>query len=110
MNTQPDSLTPELIARFAAIVGEKHAVTAPEDIAPHVMEQRGLFGGTTSLVLRPANTDEVSQIMRLATETKTAIVPQGGNTGLVGGQMPDKSGRQVVLSLSRLNRIREIDL
>ena len=110
MNTQPDSLSPELIARFAAIVGEKNALTTPEDIAPHIMERRGLFGGATSLVLRPANTEEVSQIMRLATDTGTAIVPQGGNTGLVGAQMPDQSGKQVVLSLSRLNRIREIDL
>lgn len=104
------TLDPQLISRFAAIVGERHALTAPEDIAPYVSEPRGLYGGVTPLVLRPANTEEVSRIMRLATETRTPIVPQGGNTGLVGGQMPDGSGTQVVVSLSRLNRIREIDL
>ena len=60
-------------------------------------------------MLKPGSVDEVSRILRLATETRTPIVPQGGNTGLVGGQMPDGSGREVVLSLSRLNRIREID-
>jgi FAD/FMN-containing dehydrogenase len=59
--------------------------------------------------LRPGSTGEVSRILRLATETGTPIVPQGGNTGLVGGQMPDSSGREIVVSLSRLNRIREID-
>ena len=98
-----------LIARFVAIVGERYAVRAADEIAPYVMEPRGLYGGVTPLVLRPGCVDEVSRIMALATETGTAIVPQGGNTGLVGGQMPDKSGTQIVLSLSRLNKIREID-
>ncbi|MGC4026991.1 MAG: FAD-binding oxidoreductase [Mesorhizobium sp.] len=99
-----------LIARFAAIVGEKYAVRAGADIVPFVSEPRGLYGGVTPLVLRPGSVDEVSRIMALATETRTPVVPQGGNTGLVGGQMPDKSGGQIVLSLSRLNRIREIDV
>src|SRR5690606_14243913 len=103
-------LDPALIDRFAAIVGERHALRSEADIAPHVVEQRGLFGGRTALVLKPGSTEEVSRILKLATETGTPIVPQGGNTGLVGGQMPDGSGREVVLSLSRLNRIREIDL
>ena len=60
-------------------------------------------------MLKPGSVDEVSRILRLATETRTPVVPQGGNTGLVGGQMPDGSGREIVLSLSRLNRIRELD-
>lgn len=98
-----------LIARFATIVGERYAVRDAGDIAPYVSEPRGLYGGVTPLVLRPGNAVEVSRIMALATETRTAIVPQGGNTGLVGGQMPDRSGSQIVLSLSRLNRIRELD-
>lgn len=99
----------DLIARFAAIVGERHAITDAPDIEPFVTEQRGLFGGVTPLVLRPGSVNEVSRIMKLATETRTPIVPQGGNTGLVGGQMPDRSGNQIVLSLSRMDRIREID-
>ena len=80
------------------------------DIAPYVTERRGLWHGRTALVLRPGSVEEVSRIMRLATETGTPVVPQGGNTGLVGAPgaaMP--SGREIVLSLSRLNRIREID-
>ncbi|MBA3447363.1 MAG: FAD-binding oxidoreductase [Pseudaminobacter sp.] len=99
-----------LLDRFAAIVGEPHALRAESDIAPYVAERRGLYPGRSPLVLRPGGVDEVSRILTLATETKTPIVPQGGNTGLVGGQMPDRSGREIVLSLSRLNRIREIDL
>ncbi|MCT7373603.1 FAD-binding oxidoreductase [Chelativorans salis] len=110
MDETPASLDPGLVDRFVAIVGKHHALTAPQDIAPHIEEPRGLFGGLTSLVLKPGSTEEVSRILKLATETGTPIVPQGGNTGLVGGQMPDATGREVVLSLSRLNRIREIDL
>lgn len=98
-----------LIARFAAIVGARHAVTDAAEIEPYVTEQRGLFSGVSPLVLRPGSVEEVSAIMKLATETRTPIVPQGGNTGLVGAQMPDRSGNQIVLSLSRMNRIREID-
>ncbi|MBX3596932.1 MAG: FAD-binding oxidoreductase [Rhizobiaceae bacterium] len=98
-----------LIARFAAIVGERYALREPEDLTPFTSEPRGLFGGATQLVLRPGTVEEVSRIMVLATQTGTAIVPQGGNTGLVGGQMPDKSGNQIVLSLARLNRILDID-
>jgi FAD/FMN-containing dehydrogenase len=99
----------DIIARFAAIVGEAHALRDPADIAPYVEERRKLWPGTTPLVLRPGNRDEVREIMLLASETGTPVVPQGGNTGLVGGQVPDRSGAQIVLSLSRLNRIREID-
>lgn len=103
-------LDPGLVRRFAEIVGERHALTDTGDIAPYLIEPRGLWHGRTSLVLRPGSVDEVSRIMRLATETRTPIVPQGGNTGLVGAQVPDEGGGQVVLSLSRLNRIRELDL
>ena len=103
-------LDPALIDRFAAIVGDKYALRDEHDIAPYLIERRGLWHGATSLVLRPGSVEEVSQIMRLATETGTPIVPQSGNTGLVGAQVPDRSGREIVLSLSRLNRIREIDV
>jgi FAD/FMN-containing dehydrogenase len=109
MDTVAASLDPALVARFAAIVGERYAVTDQPDIAPYLEERRGLWHGRTSLVLRPGSVEEVSKIMRLASETGTPVVPQSGNTGLVGAQVPDASGHAVVLSLSRLNRIREID-
>jgi FAD/FMN-containing dehydrogenase len=100
---------PALLGRFAAIVGERHALRAEAEIEPYVTERRGLYPGRSALVLRPGSVEEVSRIMRLATETRTPVVPQGGNTGLVGAQVPDRSGREIVLSLSRLNRIREVD-
>lgn len=100
---------PGLLDRFAAIVGDRYALRGDADIAPYLVEPRGLWHGSTPLVLRPGSVEEVSRIMRLATETGTPIVPQSGNTGLVGAQVPDRSGRDVVVSLSRLNRIREID-
>ncbi len=98
-----------LIERFAAIVGEKNALTAPEDIAPFMIEQRDLYQGRSPLVLRPASTEEVSAILKLANETKTPVVPQGGNTGLVGGQTPDQSDTTIVLSLGRMNKVRSVD-
>ncbi|MGN6583576.1 MAG: FAD-binding oxidoreductase [Rhizobiaceae bacterium] len=108
MSDQP--LSPQILTRFAEIVGERHALTSPDDIAPFVQERRGFFTGRTSLVLKPGSVEEVSRIMRLAAETRTPIVPQSGNTGLVGGQIPDQSGREVVLSMVRLDKIREVDV
>jgi FAD/FMN-containing dehydrogenase len=98
---------PGLLARFAAIVGEKYAITDPQLQAPYVVEMRDLFRGHTPMVLRPASVAEVSAIVKLANETATPIVPQGGNTGLVGGQIPHHN--EIVLSLTRLDRIREVD-
>lgn len=109
MTDNSTPLDPALLDRFVGIVGERHALRQAADIAPYVTERRGRYPGISPLVLRPGSVDEVSRIMKLATETRTAIVPQGGNTGLVGAQVPDLSGTQVILSLSRLNRIREID-
>src|SRR5215468_4462185 len=97
----------ELIARFKEIVGDKYAVTDAADIAPYVTEERDLFHGRSPLVLRPGSTAEVSAICKLASEHKIALVPQGGNTGLVGGQTPHNG--EVVVSLRRMDRIREID-
>lgn len=103
----PPLLSPDLITRFAAIVGEKYAVVDPAEIAPYLTEERMLYQGHSKLVLRPGSTAEVAAICKLANETRTAIVPQGGNTGLVGGQTPHHG--EVVISLKRLDRVREID-
>src|SRR6202044_1799403 len=85
---QDRKLDPALLARFAAIVGDKFAITDPDLKAPYLHEMRNLFQGHTPMVLRPGSVAEVSAILKLASETATAIVPQGGNTGLVGGQIP----------------------
>ena len=79
-------------------------------MAPYLVEWRDRYRGKAALVLKPGETEEVAAILKLANETKTAIVPQGGNTGLVGGQIPFETGHEVVVSLERLNRVRDIDL
>src|SRR5580700_7351279 len=104
---QRQQLDADLLGRFAAIVGARNAITEPAEIAPYVSEERGLYHGASPLVLRPGSPDEVAAILRLANETRTPIVPQGGNTGLVGGQTPLNG--EIVLSLKRLDRIREVD-
>jgi FAD/FMN-containing dehydrogenase len=95
--------------RLAAVVGERHALRGGDDMAPYLVEQRNRYFGKAAMVLRPGSTEEVSRLLKIASETGTAIVPQGGNTGLVGAQTPFEHGREVVLSLGRMNRIRAID-
>ena len=101
------ALHPDLLARFAAIVGERYAITDPQKQAPYLVEMRDMFHGRTPMVLRPDSAAQVAAILKLANETATAIVPQGGNTGLVGGQTPHDG--EIVLSLTRLDKIREVD-
>ena len=100
-------LAPELIEQFRKIVGDRHAITDAADIEAYVTEERNLFHGRSPLVLRPGSTAEVSAICKLASAHGIALVPQGGNTGLVGGQTPHNG--EVVVSLRRLDKIREVD-
>ncbi|WP_062203386.1 FAD-binding oxidoreductase [Aureimonas sp. AU12] len=106
----PESLplAADLIARFEALVPPGRALTELADVAPFLIEQRDLFKGRTRLVMRPSSVEEVSAILALASETRTPVVPQGGNTGLVGGQVP-RSDAEIVLSLSLMDRIRDVD-
>ncbi|MGL5114582.1 MAG: FAD-binding oxidoreductase, partial [Beijerinckiaceae bacterium] len=97
-----------LLPRLAGIVGQAHVITDEERMAPHLSEWRKLYTGRAQALVKPASTDEVSAIMRLAHMTGTPVVPQSGNTGGVGGQIPDGSGRAILLSLSRMNRIRDM--
>jgi len=99
--------SPDLLRRFAAIVGEKYAITDPASLEPFLIEGRGLYHGRTPMLLRPGSVAEVQSILKLANDTRTPLVPQGGNTGLVGGQIPFDG--ELILSLTRLDRIREVD-
>ena len=98
-----------LIARLAAIVGADNAITDAAGQAPHLREWRDLYVGRTPLVVKPATTDEVSRLLALANAEGVGVVAQGGNTGLVGGQIPSESGAEIVLSLTRMKRIRAVD-
>jgi FAD/FMN-containing dehydrogenase len=102
--------TPETIDALVHIVGEDHAIRDEADMARYLTEWRDRYHGKAALVLKPGSTGEVSAILKCANETRTAIVPQGGNTGLVGAQIPDESGNEVIVSLERLTHVRDIDL
>jgi FAD/FMN-containing dehydrogenase len=100
----------DLLPRLAAVVGDRNIVTEPADMAPYLHEPRDLFHGKALCIARPGSTAEVAALVALCAQTGTKIVPQGGNTGLVGGQTPFETGDEIVLSLTRMNRLREIDL
>ena len=90
-------------------IGASHVLTAPEDTAPYLTDWRGRFTGRAQAVVLPATTGEVAAIVSACAEQHIPVVPQGGNTGLAGGATPDDSGNAIVLSLKRLNRVREVD-
>src|ERR1700712_1422292 len=96
-----------LLKKFVAIVGMKNALTNVDDQAPYLKEWRDLWKGHTPVVLRPDSTAQVSAILALAHENSTKIVPQSGNTGLVGGQTP--MGEEVLLSLDRMDKVLSVD-
>jgi FAD/FMN-containing dehydrogenase len=100
-------VSPATLARFVQVVGEKNVIVDKDKQAPYLVEFRALWTGHSPAILRPGSTAEVAEILKIANETSTAIVPQGGNTGLVGGQIPHNG--EVVLSLQRLDKIREVD-
>ena len=101
---------PGIIAGFKAIVGENHVVTDAAGMDGFLREPRDLFHGKALCVVRPGSTQEVAAVLKLCHETATPVVPQGGNTGLVGGQIPGAGEGAIVLSLTRMRALREIDL
>ena len=98
----------EIIEKLKAAVGEKYVLTEDEATKPFLVDWTKRFVGK-AVVVRPANTEEVSRVVRIANETRTPVVPQAGGTTLVGGSIPDDSGNAILLSLSRLNKIEDID-
>ncbi|MEQ8824369.1 MAG: FAD-binding oxidoreductase [Filomicrobium sp.] len=99
----------DVLARLADVVGPDQALRSPEDQARYLTEWRDLYVGRTPVVLRPGSVEEVSQILSIANDARVAVVPQGGNTGLVGAQIPFESGDEIVVSLERLNKVRKVD-
>ena len=101
----------ELLAQLRAIAGPVHVLTDRNDMAGYLSEPRDLYrDGQAICVVRPGTREEVSAILALCQATRTAVVPQGGNTGLVGGQTPLNDGASIVVSLTRMNALRELDL
>lgn len=105
--TQPP--TAALLAAIADVVGPRGIITDPADIAPYSTDWRAMYQGRAAAVVRPASADEVARVVRLCAAAGVGIVPQGGNTSMVGGAVPAEDGSQIVLSLARMNRVRAVD-
>jgi FAD/FMN-containing dehydrogenase len=100
----------QTLDHLAATLGRRHVLTAAEDIAPYAVDWRGAFRGVPRAVIKPASTQEVATVMRACAAAGLAVVPAGGRTGLCGGAVVQENGPPaVVLSLERMNRIREVD-
>jgi FAD/FMN-containing dehydrogenase len=98
----------DIIARFEALLGPKGVVTDADDIAPWVSDWRGRYHGAALAILQPENTAEVAAAVTLAAQLNVPLVPQGGNTSMVGGATPPADGSALILSLRRMNRIRTL--
>jgi FAD/FMN-containing dehydrogenase len=104
VNDSRSALVDEVRSRF----GPKAAITDPADVEPWLSDWRGRFHGKSEAILAPATTEEVAQIVSLAAERRVPLVPQGGNTSMVGGATPPADGSALILSLRRMNRLRSI--
>jgi FAD/FMN-containing dehydrogenase len=100
---------PEVLQSLRAVVGAAGVVDAPADMEPYLHDHRHLYQGKAPLVLRPGSVAEVARLLALCNAAGVGVVPQGGNTGYCGGATPDDSGTQIVLSLSRLNKVRAVE-
>lgn len=96
-----------LLERLASLLGPKGLLTDPADLEPHLKEWRGLYRGTATVVAKPTSTAEVAEVLKLCCDAGVPVVPQGGNTGLVGGAVAPEGS--VILALGRMNKIRAVD-
>jgi len=109
MNSSLNSSQKLALEQVKDIVGEKGIVVDPIQQGSLLTDERGLYLGKAALIVRPALTDELSRIMRICYEAGIGMVPQGGNTGYCGGATPDESGTQILINMSRMHAIRNID-
>lgn len=101
--------SPALLDALAKLLGPKGYTTDADIMAPWLTDWRGKYTGRAAAMLSPGSTEEVAAIVRLCADAGVALVPQGGNSGMVGGATPDVGGNQLLLSLRRMNRVRSID-
>ena len=102
-------MTQRLIDELTAALGRGAVLTEPDEVTAYVTDWTGRFHGSTTAVIRPVNTEQVATAVRLCARSGVAVVPQGGNTGLAGGATPDPDRPNVVVSLGRMRRVREVD-
>ena len=103
-------MTATLIERLGGLVGAAHVVTDANEMAPYLGDWRGRYHGAARCIVRPGTAEEVAAVVRACLAVGVPVVPQGGNTSHCGASVPDTSGAAVLVSLSRLNRIREVDI
>jgi D-lactate dehydrogenase (cytochrome) len=104
-----DASLDSVIDRIRTALGGEACLQAPDDVEPYLNDFRGLFHGTTRLVVLPRSTAEVATVLSICNQSGIGVVPHGGNTSYCGGATPDAGGRQIVLGLKRMNRVREVD-
>ena len=110
MTDAPTPLLVDLLTELRSAVGDAHVLTDPADLAAYDTDWRGAYSGRPLAVVRPGSDRRGRRrARRLPTPPGVAVVPQGGNTGMSGGAVPDDSGSQVVLSLGRMRAVREVD-
>ena len=102
-------MSSDFLKQCSDIVGPQHVLTGT-DMDGFLTDWRKRATGRALAVIKPVLTEEVAKIVKLCVAHKVPIVPQGGNTGLVLGSVPDQSGQAIVLSLTRMNRVRSVDL
>ena len=106
MSVDPRTAT---INRLRAAIGPQGIFTDPAELEPYIVDWRGIYRGAAAAVVRPANAEQVAAIVKICAETKTPLVPQGGNTGMCGATVPDAKDSPVVIAMGRMNRIRNVD-
>src|SRR4051812_4133025 len=109
MSTLAPSKAEAAIARIAAIVGAQGVITDPAAMKPFVDDWRGIYEGNAAAVVRPGSVGEVAAVVKICSELRVPIVPQGGNTGMCMASVPRAGRNEIVLALGRMNRIRKVD-
>ena len=102
-------ISPPPLDALAQLVGAKHLLTRPDEMRPYLTEWRGTYHGEALCVIKPSSADQTAAIVKLAARQGLHIVPQSGNTGLVGGQIAFDKRRAILLNLARMDKIRAID-
>ncbi len=109
-DARPCNVPDEVLAKIRELVGPRGYTTDADEIAPHCVSWRDNWVGWVPMVVRPASTAELAEVVKICAASGTPIVPQGGNTGVTGASQPHPDGTEIILSTSRMNRIRDIDL
>ena len=99
----------DTLESLKTIVGPKNCIVDTEKMGAYLNDIWGQFQGNTPIVLKPINTEMVASIVTLCNECNIGVVPQGGNTGLVGGSIPSESGAEIIISMERMNKVLDID-